>query len=269
MDQKKYRNDLDFENDIRKQIDNIVNDIYSNVINLVKIESESSIDKNHMVSMGVSASLPGILTSVSLLMGWPVGITVGLAFLGGIGGAVSQIPGLKNKNDDFSKIKPDESSIKESENETDNKTAMLMSCISSYLKEKQKEIHILENKVANAELIKNDVCHVPQVQETKPVDPDGYDITIDTKFGEWAQRFLMLANKSEDRAIARLGDELVTRLATMKIKVYDEPILNSEGKPDVPFFDYLIDESNGEEYTEVVKPVIYSDRSLLARGEIR
>ena len=96
-----------------------------------------------------------------------------------------------------------------------------------------------------------------------------HDIQIDRNFGEWAQEFLMYADANpNDRQLQFLRDQFVARLAQMKIHVYDEVVLNSEGEPNTPHPDYLIDSREGESYEKVIRPAIYSDRSLLARGKI-
>lgn len=97
----------------------------------------------------------------------------------------------------------------------------------------------------------------------------GYDVTMDRRFGEWVQSFLMRTRDTQDRAMARLHDSLLDRLDSMRIHVYEELTLNSSGEPDVPFEDYLIDAREGEEYHEVLRPAVYSDRSLLARGKVK
>ena len=95
------------------------------------------------------------------------------------------------------------------------------------------------------------------------------DVEINREFGEWIQEFVVYANKhSDDRKIQMMKESLLDRLTEMRIHVYDTVVLNEEGQPDVPFADYLIDRSNGETYTAVRKPAVYSDRALLARGEI-
>lgn len=97
----------------------------------------------------------------------------------------------------------------------------------------------------------------------------GYDITVDRRFGEWAQRFLVQTADSDDRAMLRLHESLLNHLADMKIHVYDALVLNDDGTLNVPYQDYLIDAREGETYREVVQPALYSDRGLLARGKVR
>lgn len=97
-----------------------------------------------------------------------------------------------------------------------------------------------------------------------------HDISLDRGFGEWAQQFLVYAAKNpEDYELQALMGRFMQRLSAMGLQVYDEVRLKEDGTPDVPIQHYLIDSKKGEEYTEVVRPAIYSDKSLLARGEIR
>ena len=108
-----------------------------------------------------------------------------------------------------------------------------------------------------------------EIAEYEKKVSETHDIAVDKAFGEWAQSFLMYADSHpEDRKLQLMRDELVNRLARMRIHVYDEVTLNEEGKPDVPIQDYLIDSRESEQYKKVLRPAIYSDRSILARGEI-
>lgn len=97
------------------------------------------------------------------------------------------------------------------------------------------------------------------------------DIEINKEFGEWVQQFLMyVENNQEDRKLQNLRNALINRLASMNIQVYDEIRLRADGKLDVPIQDYLYDkrENREDEYRVVSRPAVYSNRSLLARGEI-
>ena len=95
-----------------------------------------------------------------------------------------------------------------------------------------------------------------------------HDICLNQSFGEWAQNFIVHADASNDKRLQRIRDAFVGQLEMMGIEVYDELILDSTGKPAVPFQDYLIDGRQGDEYTKVERPAIYSDRQILARGKV-
>lgn len=95
-----------------------------------------------------------------------------------------------------------------------------------------------------------------------------HDICLNQSFGEWAQNFIVHADASNDKRLKRIRDAFVGQLEMMGIKVYDELIFDNTGKPAVPFQDYLIDGRQGEEYTKVERPAIYSDRQILARGKV-
>lgn len=96
------------------------------------------------------------------------------------------------------------------------------------------------------------------------------DVGVDRGFGEWVQQFLMYCEKNgDDPQLQMLRNVLISRLACMKIKVFDALELNEEGKPDVPLQDYLMDRRQTEAYSEVTVPAVYSDKALLARGEVR
>ncbi|HHW00202.1 MAG TPA: hypothetical protein GXX36_11670 [Clostridiaceae bacterium] len=99
---------------------------------------------------------------------------------------------------------------------------------------------------------------------------DIHDVALDKAFGRWVQNFLMYAKcHQEDRKLQNLRDDLINHLANMHIHVYDEVYLNDDGLPDVPIQDFLFDGREGDEYTQVTRPAVYSDKSILARGEIK
>ena len=51
--------------------------------------------------------------------------------------------------------------------------------------------------------------------------------------------------------------------------VYDVVVLKEDGTPDVPKPDYLVDNSpDRKTYTRVSRAAIFSDKMVLARGEI-
>lgn len=110
---------------------------------------------------------------------------------------------------------------------------------------------------------------VDHAREFEQSVSEAHDVTLDRKFGEWAQSFLILTAHSEDRSLLRLRNELLNRLACMKIHVYDELTLNEDGEPDVPYPDYLIDAREDGQYHELVRPLLYSDKGILARGKVR
>ena len=96
------------------------------------------------------------------------------------------------------------------------------------------------------------------------------DVSKDRGFGEWIQQFWVYCDKNpDDPNLQMLRGLLMSRLSCMEIHVYDTPELNENGKPDVPFQDYLIDRRQGDAYTEVTVPAVYSKKALLARGEIK
>lgn len=127
----------------------------------------------------------------------------------------------------------------------------------------EKRRQAIEDSMREAERVLNYVSRYEAERDK------GYDITLDRRFGEWAQSFLVQTADSDDRTMIRLHDSLLNRLADMKIHVYDDLVLNDDGTLKVPHQDYLIDAREGEDYREVVQPALYTDRGLLARGKVR
>jgi len=108
------------------------------------------------------------------------------------------------------------------------------------------------------------------INEYEKASSEIMDIGVDRGFGEWVQQFLLYCEKNgDDPQLQMLRNVLISRLACMKIKVFDQLELNEEGKPDVPLQDYLMDRRQTEAYSEVTVPAVYSDKALLARGEVR
>ena len=98
----------------------------------------------------------------------------------------------------------------------------------------------------------------------------GHDVTKDQAFGQWIQKFYVYAVRhGEERSIQAMKEELTDLLASMGITVYDEIILNEMGLPDLPDENYYIDEREGENFTRVKRPVVYSRNRLLAQGTLK
>ncbi|MBQ6160923.1 MAG: hypothetical protein IJK24_08245 [Oscillospiraceae bacterium] len=113
------------------------------------------------------------------------------------------------------------------------------------------------------------ICSEISVYEEK--NASKADVEINQEFGKWVQKFLMYVDaNSDDRKLYILRNSLLSCLAAMNIHVYDNVLIREDGMPDVPIQDYLYDkrENCEEEYKTVSRPAVYSNRSLLARGEI-
>ena len=97
----------------------------------------------------------------------------------------------------------------------------------------------------------------------------GFDVTKDKAFGEWIQKFVNYANRNENNnTLYALKGEIISKLSTMGITVYDELLTDEHGVLILPDSDYYEDARTGTGYTKVNRAVVYSRRRLLARGEI-
>lgn len=192
----------------------------------------------------LAAAIPAAMTAVGLVLNAPTVAVVLLASGGGATGAFIQ----KNNKATPVELKPltcKDIPVHITVNQEKLKNAK---------QESLKELEQLKLQVGNFEAKHNEM----------------HDISMDRGFGEWAQQFLVYAAKNpEDNELQALMGMFMQRLSAMGLQVYDEVRLKEDGTPDVPIQHYLIDSKKGEEYTEVVRPAIYSDKSLLARGEIR
>lgn len=201
------------------------------------------------LSVVLSAAVPAVLAASGVVLNLPVAAVAALSGVGGVlGGCANRTGGAGDKSGakktQGASLKSEDVSVRIVVNE-EKKRAMLESAM--------EKIGALSSEISGYE----------QKMQSR------HDIAIDTGFGEWVQQFLLYADgRPDDRKLQRMRDELVAKLRRMKIHVYDEVRLGESGKPDVPVQDYLIDSREGAAYTRVTVPAVYSDRAVLARGEI-
>lgn len=99
----------------------------------------------------------------------------------------------------------------------------------------------------------------------------GFDITASKAFGDWVQKFVDEANRDgADDGFAMLKDELVSKLRTMGISVFDRIRRGKDGKAALPPRDSYRDSrpEGHNEFTQVIHAVVYSRRGVLAVGEL-
>lgn len=210
-------------------------------------------DLSDKVKLGLSAALPAGLTALASAFSAPTAVVVILSGAGGIAGSFIQNT-INADNMRISDLKLQELNLNE----------LTAQDIAVRLKVDENKKQDLEKKVQKKI---NSLCLEIAEYETKANEK--HDIAVDKAFGEWVQNFLVYADSNPDnRKLQLMRDELINRLARMKIHVYDEVVLDENGRPDIPIQDYLIDSREGEDYQKVLRPAVYSDRSILARGEI-
>ena len=258
--------------DLYEAIEKIIQSIYENATSTVRPEYNIPEDffripeknnkskkenlqfdsKNDTVKQVLSTVIPAGLTAASVTFHAPGAVVVVLSGVGGFIGSFIQKEGKQDVN------------LSDLELENLDLERLTKKDIQVELKiDSEKKEERLRASLADA----NRICREMSDFEEKMMKRS--DVEINREFGEWIQEFVVYANKhSDDRKIQMMKESLLDRLTEMRIHVYDTVVLNEEGQPDVPFADYLIDRSNGETYTAVRKPAVYSDRALLARGEI-
>ena len=99
----------------------------------------------------------------------------------------------------------------------------------------------------------------------------GFDITASKAFGDWVQKFVDEASRDgADDGSAMLKDELVSKLRTMGISVFDRIRRGKDGKTALPPRDAFRDSrpEGHDEFTRVVHAAVYSRRGILAVGEL-
>lgn len=100
----------------------------------------------------------------------------------------------------------------------------------------------------------------------------GFDISGSKSFGEWVQKFADYANDNQENTdIAILKCELLSKLRTMGISVYDTLHRGKDGVVQLPEKNSYRDERSDEtaEYTTVKHAAVISRRGILAIGEIQ
>lgn len=113
-------------------------------------------------------------------------------------------------------------------------------------------------------------AEVDYLREIEAEVQKGHDVTGNERFGQWVQKFVVYVGRhEEDRNIQMLNNELRNVLDSMGIAVYDELLLDEAGVPLLPHQTYYTDEREGEAFTRVKRPVVYSERKLLAKGTLK
>lgn len=250
-----------FGRDVSESVADIIDHAYENAVQVV--QAEITIPKGYMripdetvafrkktntmqdnLCIALSAAIPAALTAAGVALNAPAVTVVLLAGGGGIAGTFIQ-KSSKAMPVDLDPLREEDISVRIVVDPEKLEGAKL---------ESFKALENLERRVSSFESKAADV----------------HDITLDRRFGEWIQQFMLYADRRpDDQDVQSLLGMLMPRLAAMGIEVYDDVRLNDDGMPDVPIQDYLFDNRKGEEYTEVVRPAIYSDKGILAKGEIR
>lgn len=99
----------------------------------------------------------------------------------------------------------------------------------------------------------------------------GFDITASKAFGDWVQKFVDETRRDgADDGFAMLKDELVSKLRTMGISVFDRIRRGKDGKAALPPRDAFRDSrpEGHDEFTRVIHAAVYSRRGILAMGEL-
>ena len=193
---------------------------------------------------------PMVLTCIGILFDLS-GILV--TFLSGFGGIVALLMN-RNQNSISHQHKTMQQLNKTLESDSESVPMISLSEHENILKSANDKIRELENRLSGY---------------SEPKENHAYDVATDRRLGGWVQQFLIYVSKNSDnRRLYNLADQLEDVLACMGIRVYDEVRLNEKGEPDVPIRDYLIDSRQGKEYMRVLRPAVYSDKAVLARGEI-
>lgn len=260
-----------FGRDISDAVSDIVNQVMEHADSIVsvscdipdgffKISDQSNQDRERFekvvdttVRALLSATIPAVLAASSMAANAPAAAVVVLSGAGGL--AVDFIQNTRNKGN---------ISLNDLEFQGVDLIRLNKDDIDIHLRIDDKKKEELRSDAKR----RIDALCVEIAEYEKKVK-DVHDIAVDKAFGEWVQNFLIYADAHpDDRKLQLLRDELINRLASMRIRVYDELRLNDEGKPDVPIQDYLIDSRKSDDYERVTRPAVYSNRAILARGEV-
>ncbi len=230
----------------------------------VKIPSNPSKGKNNSIKSTASADkvkdalctvLPAGLSALGLAFNAPAVAVVVMTGAGGIVSSFIQRTNIPN-NTILSELHLENIDL---ERLTSDKVAVHVT-----FNQKKKE-ELLAEAINKLEGLCSEISAYEEKNSKKS------DVEINQEFGEWVQKFLIYADTNKaDRKLYNLRIALINCLSSMNIHVYDQVQLKEDGTPDVPIRDYLYDKrkNNETEYMEVSRPAIYSNRALLARGEI-
>ena len=196
------------------------------------------------LEIAIKTVIPAVLTAIGVTLHAHPALVILMA---GSGGAIGTQLRKKNQNDRLDIPEADLSQIQADVVWDDEQLKAAKKTAEKKIEELKQSLDVFEKKYS-----------------------DVSDVGTDRGFGEWVQQFWLYCEKHpEDMQLQMLRGLLLSRLACMGIQIYDSPELNDAGEPDVPFRDYLIDKHQGDTYTEVSVPVVYSKKALLARGEIK
>jgi len=219
----------------------------------MKSDKTNPVDVEDIIKMALSAALPAGLAALVLALHAPAAAVAVMSGAGGVAGSFIQKAG----NSQNLRLADPELQELNSEKLTADDIAVSLS-----VDPKKKKALIQESLNNLAKLYTEIASYEDKISKM-------HDISLDRSFGEWIQNFIMYVKRNpEDRKLQRMKDELIDRLEDMRIHVYDEVVLNDAGMPDVPIRDYLLDNHKGSTYEKVVRPAVYSDKALLARGVI-
>ena len=117
--------------------------------------------------------------------------------------------------------------------------------------------------------IKDVVAYVKEKEDDLAL---GFDISDSKSFGEWIQKFVDYVNENQQNTdVVILKSELLSKLRTMGISVYDTLHRGKDGVVQLPEKNSYRDERSDEtaEYTTVKHAAVISRRGVLAIGEIQ
>lgn len=112
---------------------------------------------------------------------------------------------------------------------------------------------------------------IAQAKEKEDDAALGFDITASKAFGDWVQKFVDEANREDaGDELSMLKGELISKLRTMGISVFDRIRSGKDGKAALPPRDSYRDSrpEGHNEFTQVIHAVVYSRRGVLAVGEL-
>lgn len=143
-----------------------------------------------------------------------------------------------------------------------------------------RQIAELEAHLAELEAVRNEGASACAASDGAPsgrnrVEPASApasasgDIAYSRPLGEWVQRYLVRVERQGDLYGIASAAELCAALEELGVHVYRDIEVDAAGAPVLPPYDYFADRREGSAFTRVTRPVVYSDRQLLARGELR
>lgn len=134
----------------------------------------------------------------------------------------------------------------------------------------EKKLKELASRLAESQANKSEPTP-PSAESTAPAEntSQSVDLSEYKTLANWLQAFAIFANRSNNQDIRRLYNQLKSDLRTTGVYIYDNLEYDNDGEIKLPNKEFFVDWRSGDEWTEVMLPVIYTKDKVLVTGQIK